>query len=182
MKNKSDIVKILRGEEAKGKLKAPILKSGKTSKSTSYNEITKKDTILKYSIDAKRTLQTLVNLISDPVVIVDKKGTFLEISDGVEELTGVKREQLLGTNFMKAKFITAKSKAILIKNLARRMLGDKLEKYEVEAINKDGEKLILEVSGIKINYNDKPADLVIMHDISIQKKTEEALKASENKW
>ncbi len=172
MRYKPEIVKILIEEESAGKL----------NKIKNEEELFNKNSITNSNLDSKKTFQLLINLIDDPVVIVDKKGKFLEVSDGVEELTGVTREQLLGTNFMKAKFITAKSKTILIKNLTKRMLGDKLEKYEIEAINKDGAKSILEVNGIKITYNDKTADLVIMHDISTQKKAEEALRTSENKW
>lgn len=176
MRDKPEIVKLLREEESSGKLNKVIRRIKNEEEPVSKNLANN------YNLNSKQTLQLLINLIDDPVVIVDKKGNFLEVSNRVEDLTGVKREQLLGTNFMKAKFITAKSKTILISKLAKRMLGDKLEKYEIEAINKDGDKVILAVNGVKIHYNEKPADLVIFHDISIQKKTEEALKISENKW
>ncbi len=191
MRDKPEIVRILKREESSGKLKENNheIKSHKCLFNHLSNNETKadednggKNINSKYLIDAKRTLQVLINLIPDPVVVVDKKGRFLEISDRVEELTGVRREQLLGTNFMKTKFITAKSKAILIKNFAKRMFGEKVGKYEIEAISKNGEILSLEVNGIKIDYSGKPADLVMFHDISTQKKTEEALRTSEEKW
>ena len=181
MNDTPDIIKTLRDEESKAKLRGSFLKL-KPSEHAPYEEINKKEPTLKHSIDAKRTFQTLINMISDPVVVVDKKGRFLEVSDRIEELTGVRREQLLETNFMKTKFITAKSKAILIKNFAKRMLGEKLEKYEIEAISKNGEIIPFEINGVKIDYNGKPADLVVLQDISTPKKTAEALKTSEQKW
>jgi PAS domain S-box-containing protein len=186
MINKPEIVKILRREESSGKLRKNNPKI-RTRISMDNNETNnKKDTNQsnnsKYLINAKTTLGILINLISDPAVVIDKKGRFLEISNRVEDLTGVKREELIGTNFMKTDFITAKSKAILIKNLAKRMLGEKVEKYEIEAISKDDEKVSLEVNGIKIDYDGKPADLVIFHDISAQKKTEKELKDSKEQW
>ncbi|MCK4357337.1 MAG: PAS domain S-box protein [Candidatus Cloacimonetes bacterium] len=191
MSEKPEIVKILKQEESSGKLRSsnqnikPYVCISKhllgNEKKTEENVI-EKDTSSKCLMDDKRTLQTLINLISDPVVVVNKKGRFLEVSDGVEELTGLRREELLGTSFMKTDFITAKSKAVLIKNLAKRLFGSKIDKYEIEAISKNGEILFLEVNGVKIDYDGKPADLVVLHDVSTQRKTEAALKTSESKW
>ena len=44
----------------------------------------------------------------------------LEITDKVEELTGFQKKELLGKNFLKTNIVTAKSKAILIKNLIKK--------------------------------------------------------------
>jgi len=191
MKKKPDIVKILKKEESSGKLK--VIKDEKKKSNhliTNFlkngnkviNDSNESNLDKNYSINFQETLKILINLISDPVVIVDKHGKFLEISDRVEELTGEKRENLLGKNFMKTNFLTTKSKAILIKNFTKRMIGEYVGKYDIEAISKNKEIIYLEVNGIKIDYNGKPADLVIFHDISVQKKTEEALKTSEEKW
>ncbi len=70
---------------------------------------------------AEYNFKSLVDLIAEPVVIVDHKGHFLEINDKVVELTGFSREELLGKNFFKTDIVPLKSKAILIKNLAKRM-------------------------------------------------------------
>jgi PAS domain S-box-containing protein len=45
--------------------------------------------------------KSLVNLIADPVVIVDQKGNFLEINENLEELIGFSRDELLGKSFLK---------------------------------------------------------------------------------
>ncbi|MGF3585269.1 MAG: PAS domain-containing protein [Thermoplasmatota archaeon] len=193
MKDEPEIVKTLREEELKGKLQQQTILSIKTSEKQSNNGLDygkddgfkyKNETksFLRISTGAKETLRVLINLMVDPVVIVDKKGKFLEISDKVEVMTGVKKEELIGMNFIKTNFITAKSKAILVKNLAKRMLGEILDTYEIEAISKDGKIWQLQVKGIKIEYDNKPADLVVFHDVSKQKKMEEALRESKEQF
>ena len=122
---------------------------------------------------AEHSFKALVNVIADPVVIVDKKGNFLEINDKVIELTGFSKDELLGKNFLKSDIVTTKSKTILIKKLTERMLGINVKPYEVEAKTKDGKSVHLEVNAEKIEHEGKEADLVLFHDITNRKKTEE---------
>ncbi len=117
--------------------------------------------------------KSLVDLIADPVVIVDHKGHFLEINDKIVELTGFSEEELIGKNFLKTDIVTKKSKAILIKNLAKRMIGINVKPYEIEANTKSGETLHVEVNAKKIEYEGKSADLVVFHDITERKMMEE---------
>ena len=130
----------------------------------------------------KEKFQTLFNLMADPVVIVDSRGKFLETTDRVKEITGYEKEELLGKNFLKTNIVTARSKAILLKNLAKRMMGMHVAPYEVEVVTKDGEKLPYEVNATKIQYEGKPADIVVFRDLRARKKLQEALVESEEKY
>jgi len=130
----------------------------------------------------KEKFQTLFNLMADPVVIVDSRGKFLETTDRVGEITGYEKEELLGKNFLKTSIVTARSKAILLKNLAKRMIGMHVAPYEVEVVTKDGEKLPYEVNATKIRYEGKPADMVVFRDLRARKKLQEALVESEEKY
>ncbi|MBN2066809.1 MAG: PAS domain S-box protein [Candidatus Thermoplasmatota archaeon] len=195
MAKEPDIVKALREEEQKGKLRSFLRPHG-PEKAPDVFEEQNLETIEEL-LDEKKgphqkplctpntsqeTIQILMNLITDPVVIVDAKGKFLDMSDGVEELLGIKKEDLLGTNFMKASFIPTKTKALFVKNLATRMLGKGMDKYEVELVGKNGEPKLLEVKGMKVDYQGKPADLVLFKDISEQRKAEQALLEKEEQW
>ena len=190
MRNEPDIVKILREEEekeSKGKLEKIIQKINSSEhisdrKKHIIKDINNNNSTTNSSSDSEKILQALMNLITDPVVIVDKKGRFLECSDKLEKVTGYKKEELLDKSFLKVPFITAKSKALLIKNLARRFLGEQIETYEIEGVFKDGKKTPFEVYGMKVEYKGKPADVVLFHDVSIQKKTEEELETSKEKY
>jgi PAS domain S-box-containing protein len=89
---------------------------------------------------------------------------------------------LLGKNFLKTNIVTARSKAILLKNLAKRMMGMHVVPYEVEVVTKDGEKLPYEVNAMKIQYEGKPADMVVFRDLSARKKLQEELVESEERY
>ncbi len=190
-----EIVKLLREEEQKGKLRS-LLKLHHPVKDSDVLEEHNLEAIEELLDEEKgphqkplctlntsqEMIEILMNLITDPVVIVDRKGNFLDMSDGVEELLGVTKEDLLGTNFMKASFIPAKTKALFVKNLAGRMLGKDVGRYEVELIGKNGEPKLLEVNGMKVDYQGKPADLVLFRDVSEQRKAEQALLEKEEQW
>jgi len=125
---------------------------------------------------AEYNFKSLVNVIADPVVIVDHKGQFLEINDKIVELTGFSREDLLGKNFLKTEIVTTKSKAILIKNLAKRMIGINVKPYEIEANTKSGGTIHFEINAQKIEYENKSADLVVFRDITERKIMEKKLE------
>ncbi len=113
----------------------------------------------------------------DPVVIVNGKGEFLAVNNKVEEKTGFSRQELLGKNFLRTGIVTAKSKAILVKNLTKRMFGMDVQPYEIEVLSKDGRKILVEVNARKIEYKGKPADLVVFRDVTERKKSERLYKS-----
>jgi PAS domain S-box-containing protein len=112
----------------------------------------------------------------DPVIIVDQKGTLLEISDKMEDKTGYKKEEFIGKNFLRMKCLTGKTKGIIIKNLFNRMLGGEIAPYEIEVITKDNEIIPFEINGARIDYMDKPVDMIVFRDITNRKKAEEKIK------
>ncbi len=131
---------------------------------------------------SRKKFQTLFNLMPDPVVIVDGKGKFLAVNDIVEEKTGFKREELLGKNFLRTKIVTAKSKALLTKNLVKVMVGKHVASYEVDLVTKDGEKLTVDINAAKIGYEGKPATIVIFGGITKRKRMEETLRESGERY
>jgi len=119
---------------------------------------------------------TLLDAIPDPAAIVDAKGKVLAVNDGVEDLTGLKREELLGKNFRSIGILAAKTAAILEEKWAKRVKGMHVAPYEIEAITKDGKKFTLQVNVAKIEYQREPAGLVLLSDITERKRMEEALR------
>jgi PAS domain S-box-containing protein len=156
---------------------APIIVEGQLVGTVGlYKDITMQKKAERELEESRRHFQALFNVMVDPVVIVDEKGKFLEVTDRVEEITGFKKEELLGKNFLRTKIVTAKSKAVLIKNLAKRMMGMHVVPYEVEVVRKDGRKRPYEVNAAKISYGGMPADMVVFRDVSERKKLEEKLR------
>ena len=141
-----------------------------------FRDITERKRMEKELEESRKHFKKLFNLITDPVCIVDKKGKFLDVTNRVEEITGYKKEELIGRNFFETKIVTMKSKAILIKNLAKRMMRMHIAPYEIEVLTKDGRKLPYEVHAEKIDYKGKHADMVVFKDISERKQMEEKLR------
>jgi len=141
-----------------------------------YKDITELKRAQEESEESKRHFQMLFDLMADPVAVVDGRGKILEVTRRVEEITGFKKEELVGKNLLKVKMFGAKTKAVMIKSLAKRMMGMHLEPYEVEVLKKDGGKLLYEINAAKIDYKGKPADLVVFRDIMERKNLEEKLR------
>lgn len=132
--------------------------------------------------EKEETFQTLFNFMPDPVMILDKKGTFIELTERVKEFTGFERNEILGQNFLQTKLLTPKSKAICIKNLMKRMAGVPVKPYEVEALTKNGERIPFEVNATRINYQGQPADMVVFRDISERKESQREIQESEERY
>jgi hypothetical protein len=54
--------------------------------------------------------------------------------------------------------------------------GDAPKTYESALVHKDGQRIDVELSGNIISYQEKPADMVMIHDITERKKAEKELK------
>jgi len=141
-----------------------------------YKDITELKRAQEESEESRKHFQMLFDLMADPVAVVDGRGKILEVTRKVEEITGFKREELVGKNLLKVEMFGAKTKAVMIKGLAKRMMGMHLQPYEVEVLKKDGGKLMYEINAAKIDYKGEPADLVVFRDILERKNLEEKLR------
>lgn len=132
--------------------------------------------------ESRKHFKTLFNVTVDPVVIVDSQGTIVEITERVEEITGFKREELVGKQFMKTSILTEESKAVVLENLARRLRGISIAPYEVEVLTKDRRKIPYEINAEKIEYRGKPAVMAAFRDITERKLIEEELRKSRERY
>lgn len=117
----------------------------------------------------------LLNLLADPVVIVDQKGTFLFMNNAFEKGMGVRSEDWLGKSFLLLPNLSEASKPLAFKNLQRRYMGFQVEPYELEVTAHNGELKQYEVNAKKIEYTNQQANLVICRDVTQRKKMEKRL-------
>jgi len=131
----------------------------------------------------KENFSALSNLIADPLCVVDEKGVFLAVNQAMTQVLGFSEQELVGKKVMDSDFLDQENKAIILKNFEQRINGIDVPPYEVEAIAKNGEIKSFELKGKKIWYANKNVVLVILHDVTEQKKkTEERIKFSEEKY
>jgi PAS domain S-box-containing protein len=126
--------------------------------------------------NAENHFTTLLNFIADPVVITDEKGCFVVVNEAFEETTGVKKENIIGKPFTAFNNITPETKTVLRENLKKRSMGVPIQPYEISFTDKTGETRQTEVKAKKMNYDGKPAFLVVFRDITRRKRNEHRLK------
>lgn len=126
---------------------------------------------------SRKRFQILFDLMPLPMVIVDANGNLLAINNAVEKATGFKRKELVGKNIWRTRMAIVKSNVDLKNILDQRMKGIRIQPYEVEVITRNNRRLPCEVNAVKINYENKPADLVVFHTVTEKKVMEKRLSA-----
>src|SRR4030043_665855 len=130
----------------------------------------------KKSYKSEGKTRVLLNLLSDPAVIIDQKGLFLMANDEFGKETGLNPKELIGNPFFNLDILPAKSKAVLLENLSAKLQGVNVTPYEIQFTNASGEARFIEVKGKIISYAGQPADLVVFHDVTRRKENARRLK------
>ncbi|HEX73982.1 MAG TPA: PAS domain S-box protein [Dehalococcoidia bacterium] len=104
---------------------------------------------------SEENLKTYLESTPDGVYLNDLKGTLLYGNKKAEELTGYKREELIGNSFLKLNLLLAKDLAkagkLLALNAMRRTTGPD----EFELIRKDGSHIWVEINTTPIKQGKK---------------------------
>ena len=121
---------------------------------------------------------------NDVVFVLDNKGLIIDFNERLVEITGYRQEELLGKDIRSlSRIFTRKSLKIVTANFLKRMDGARISPYEVEVLTKNGEIMNAEVSARTLKKQDKViGDLVILRDITENKRIEEALRVSEQNF
>lgn len=117
--------------------------------------------------------RSVVERAKEGIAIV-QEGLIQYVNPFLEEMSGYKAEELLGTPF--SRYIATNELPKVVDIYQRRMAGEPMvQTYESVVKRKDGQKRFVEFCGEIITYQERPADLVIVRDITMRKKSEEEL-------
>jgi PAS domain S-box-containing protein len=132
---------------------------------------------IKQSGGSEGQFRRFFDQMPDTVIIIDRKGVLLEASEMAEELSGYKKEELIGKNIITGfPILDLKTKALVLKKLVLHFSGKDIPTFEIEIHRKDGGIIPLELNPKIIDYMGKKVEIVVLRDISERKESEGELK------
>jgi PAS domain S-box-containing protein len=126
----------------------------------------------------KEFLETLFEYAPTSYYINDLKGNFLDGNIAAEKLTGYKKDELVGNNFLKLNLLQKKDIGKAAKLLVKNLLGQPTGPDEFTLVRKDGSEVIAEISTRPVKVGRMTYVLGIARDITELKKTQENLRIS----
>jgi len=115
-----------------------------------------------------------IEKVSDGIIIV-QDGVIKFVNFSASKLSGYSIEELIDTPFIN--YIDHSDASSVLNAYTKRMAGKKVpSRYEVTIIQKNGRKTFLDCTSDIITFNNKPATLSIVRNITDYKLSEEKLK------
>ncbi len=130
---------------------------------------------------SEKHFKTLFNLAPDAYYINDFLGNFIDGNAAAEKLTGYKKEELIGKNFLKLSLLAKRDVPRAAAVLARNLLGKSTGPDEFVLNRKDGSQVTVEILAVPVKIDGKNVVLGIARNITEQKLAENALKESEDR-
>ena len=127
--------------------------------------------------ESEAKFKTLFENASDYIVYIDAEGTILETNDAVEQLTGFKREEVIGRNFAEIGFTRPELGRKALKLVRDVFAGRPTQITEYENLRKDGTVVTIEANPRLVKKGGKPIGiLAVIRDITERKRAEEELR------
>ncbi|HTY81936.1 MAG TPA: PAS domain S-box protein, partial [Dehalococcoidales bacterium] len=134
--------------------------------------------------ESEEKYKTIFNSIGDVVARIDRRGRITEINSKVEEIYGFRREEIVGRRIIKLNIITVKDLPRLA-NIFSKIFKGKLNYYqdELETRDKSGKPVFIDAKFTVVRKNGRVEGIVaLISDLTQSRKTENALKKSEDKF
>lgn len=128
-------------------------------------------------IEALSRYKELFENVSDPVFINNANGRFLEVNDEACDRLGYSRRELLKISVQDLMDPAHKSR--FDKETKQKMEDGQTVRFEMDLLNRAGDRRPFEVHARSIRYRRMPAVLSVARDIHIRKRMEAALIKSE---
>jgi PAS domain S-box-containing protein len=116
----------------------------------------------------------------DMIVIIDRRGNFIDLNKKFEIESGWKKEEMLGNNLFTSKIITDESAKRIFNYLNKLLTGEEVPPFQIQGIKKDGSVVDFELRAVPIIKNQvQVAFHAILRNISDRKVIEGALRESQ---
>jgi len=121
-------------------------------------------------------LPALMSLVTDTIVVVDKKGKLLAANKAAEEISGYSQKELVGKSILELPLFDDQTRKMLIENVAKRLKGEIIKPYDIKIISKTGETHYVEIEGKFANWDGEEVDFIVFHNVTQRKELEERLQ------
>lgn len=132
--------------------------------------------------ESEELLRTYLEHAPDGVYINDLEANLLYGNAKSEEITGYRREELIGKNIFEAKILSEQSLNKALQLLQSNMEGKATDPEEMELINKAGNIVPVEITTSLVKRGGQEVVLGFIRDITDRKQAEEALRESEERY
>jgi PAS domain S-box-containing protein len=133
----------------------------------------KRKAVEKTLIESEKRFRVMFELSPVGIILIDEKGTIIEVNTSFCENLGYTREEIIGKNI---RLFASPETDNEIENNISRILSGKTITHEVQNIRKDGTSCIVELYETMINLPDgSPGILSVSNDITEKKRSQKEL-------
>jgi len=124
-------------------------------------------------------LRTLFELALDPCCLWDQEGRFVDSNRAAEELLGRDKEELIGKTLAASGLLPEEQIPKATSSLQSSVRGEVTGPVELTVTRRDGTAVAVEMRTFPAEMEGRPLVMGIVRDISERKRTEKALRGSE---
>jgi diguanylate cyclase (GGDEF)-like protein/PAS domain S-box-containing protein len=126
--------------------------------------------------DSEERLKILFEDAPDGYYLSDLKGTFVDGNSAAEQVTGYRRDELIGKSFLSLRLLVSADLLRAASLLARNLLGHSTGPDEFVLTRRDGSTVPVEIRTHPVRIGGRRLVLGIARDISARKRTERDLR------
>ena len=126
---------------------------------------------------SQRRFRDLFENSPDAILVEDMQARILDVNRGACQLYGLTREQLIGSNAIEN--LVAARHRDEARERFKKIVAGAVSSMESEDVRSDGRTVPVEIRVVRVEYNDAPALLFHVRDITERRAAEMALRSSE---
>ena len=118
---------------------------------------------------------------SPNMIFINRGGKIVYVNNKCEEVMGYKREEFCSPDFDFRNLVVPESLELINDKFTRHLRGEEVHPYDYSILTKDGERIEAINASKLIHYEGQTAILGVVTDITERKKSEQALRESEER-